>query len=268
VTEQLIEAFRDLLDLVIAATPRVIVGIGLVLLALIAAKIVEIVLRAVLTRVRFDRLVERAGVDKALHRIGIRQQLNQFIPRLAYFLLLFLLARTFADAMGLVAISGAIGSFFSYLPNIVAALLLAVLGTTVGQFAGNAVAHAAEEAGIDFAASLGKVVTGLILFIVLVMAVSQLRIDTEIVRIVISVLLAGAGLAFGLSFGLGTRDVTRNIVAGFYARKIVRVGQTVEVAGAKGIVASMTPTHAILESDGATISVANVAFLDQVTRQD
>ncbi len=113
-------------------------------------------MRFVLVRVRFDSLVERAGMDKALQRIGLRQQLNIFIPRLVYFLILLLLARTATDALGLVAISNAIGAFFEYLPNIIAALLLLILGSTVGQFAGQMVTQSAENSGLDFAGALGK----------------------------------------------------------------------------------------------------------------
>lgn len=78
----------------------------------IAAKVAEIALRYVLTRVRFDKLMEKTGIDRALQRIGLRQQLNLFIPRLVYFLILFMLAKTGADAFGLIAISSAIGAFF------------------------------------------------------------------------------------------------------------------------------------------------------------
>ena len=265
--EKLLESFRHLLDSVIATAPKVMVGLLLVAAGILVAKVIEIVLRAVLTRVRFDSLVEKAGVDKALQRIGLRQQLNLFIPRLVYFLVLFLLARTAADALGLAAISDAIGAFFSYLPNIVAALLLLVLGSTVGQFAGEMVEQSARSAGIDFAPSLGKLVSGLILFVVAMMAIAQLKVDTEMVRLVTSLTLAGAALAFGLSFGLGTRDVVRNMVAGFYARKFLEVGKGLEVAGQRGVLKAITATHTILAGESGDISVANGTFLDQPAKQ-
>ena len=47
-------------------------------------------------------------------------------------------------------------------------------------------------------------------------------------------LLAGLVLAFGVSFGLGTRELTRNIVAGYYARKVLETGRPIEVAGGRG----------------------------------
>ena len=265
--EKLFAAFAGLIDSIIAGAPKVVVGILLVIAGLAAAKLLELVLRFTLTRVRFDKLLERAGIDKTLQRIGIRQQLNLFIPRLVYFLVLFVLARTASDALGLVAISGAIGAFFEYLPNIVAALLLLILGTSVGQFAGETVAQSALSSGIDFGPTLGKLVSGVIVFVCAMMAIGQLKIDTEIVRIVTSFILGGAALAFGISFGLGTRDIVRNITAGFYARKVLTVGKALEVAGQQGVLVAITATHAILRSEGGDTAVSNATFLEQVTKQ-
>jgi len=54
-------------------------------------------------------------VDKALQRIGLRQQLNLFIPRLVYFLVIFFDREDGHRRTWLVAISNAIGAFFEYL---------------------------------------------------------------------------------------------------------------------------------------------------------
>jgi small-conductance mechanosensitive channel len=58
---------------------------------------------------------------------------------------------------------------------------------------------------------LGKLVSALVVFIVAMMTIGQLKIDTEMVRIVTSFFLGAGALAFGLAFGLGTRDIVRNI---------------------------------------------------------
>jgi small-conductance mechanosensitive channel len=239
----------------------------LVALGLVVAKLVEVALRAALIRLRFDSLIEKARVTKALQRIGLRQQLSLFIPRLAYFLFIFLLAKTASDAFGLVAISDAIGTLLSYLPNIAAALLLFILGTTVGQFAGQMAARAAENAGVNSARALGKLVSALIIFIVAMMAMSQLKIDTEMARIVTIFVLGTAGLAFGLAFGLGTRDIVRDILAGYYIRKFLAIGKSLEIAGQRGILTAIKATHTVLNSEGQEIAVANSTFLEQTSKQ-
>jgi hypothetical protein len=267
VKERLYAAFQGLIDNVLGALPRIAVGIVLFVLALLAARLLEKLLRLALIRMRLDNLMQTSGLDRTLQRIGIRQQLTQFLPRLAYYLILLLLVKTTADILGLVAISEALGSFFTYLPSLIAAFLLLAIGSAIAQFVGQTVKQAAENAGIEFANQLGRVVYGLLMFIIGVMAVAQLKIDTEMLRLVTSLVLAGAALAFGLSFGLGARDVIRSIIAGFYARQILEVGKSLQVAGSEGVLRSITATHAVLESNEQRISVSNSTFLDHVTRQ-
>jgi small-conductance mechanosensitive channel len=140
-------------------------------------------------------------------------------------------------------------------------------GATVGQFAGQMATQAAEFSGIDSAPALGRLVSALIVFIVGMMAIGQLKIDTEMVRIVTSFFLAAGALAFGLAFGLGTREIVRNIVAGFYTRKILAVGENLEIAGQTGILTAITSTHAILSDQGRDILVANATFLTETSKQ-
>lgn len=265
--QQLLRSFRDLQLTVVTAIPRILVGAVVLVVLVVAAKVVERVLRVLLVRLRFDSLLEQAGVDKVLHRLGIRQSLNLVLPRLTYFLLLFLFARTAADAFGLTAISEAIAAMFAYLPNVLAAVLLVVVGTSVGQFAGRTVAQAAEESGIEFARQLGSLVSGLILFVVGVMAISQLRFDTDMVRIVTICSLSGLSLAFGISVGFGTRDITRNVLAGFYARKIFRPGDSIEIRGHRGVLRAITATQTLVDQETGLVSVANSVFLDETIRQ-
>ncbi len=267
IRDKLLEAFANLTNSVISAAPKVLVGLLLLVGALLVAKLIERSLRFLLTKVRFDQLIGKAGIDLAFQRLGITQQLTVLLPRLVYFLVLLLLAQTAVEALGLNAIGDAIDSFFAYLPNIVAAMLLLLLGSTVGQFAGQTVAQSAASSGLDFAPALGRFVSASILFVCAMMAIAQLKIDTEIVRIVTTLVLGGAALAFGLSFGLGTRDIVRNIAAGFYVRKIVEVGKPLDLDGQQGTLVAITATHAVLEAEGKETLLPNSRFFDQVAKQ-
>ena len=265
--KRLLDAFASLGNSIALAIPKIAVGILLIILGLIVAKLIEVALRTMLVRLHFDNLAERAGITKALMRIGLRQNLSLLLPRLAYFLVVVLLAKTASDAFGLIAISNAIGAFSSYLPNILAALLLLTLGTTVGQFMGTMVTQAAESSGLESASALGRIVSTLIIFLVSMMAIGQLKIDTEMVRIVTSILLGAGALGFGIAFGLGTRDIVRNLVTGFYTRRLLAIGQDLTIAGQRGILTAITPTHIILNSEGHEITVANAMFLKHASLQ-
>jgi small-conductance mechanosensitive channel len=267
IKDQLIKAFQDLIQSIINGAPKVVTGIVLFLAALLLAKLVERISRALFKRLHIDALPEKLGLEASLKRIGINQPPSILLPRVIYFLLLFLFARAGSDALGLTAVSDALGAFLGYVPSMLAAVLIVLLGSVVGQFAGGAISRSAEGSGLDFGPALGNVVSGLIFFVSVIMALGQLKIDTDIIRIVTVCCLSAAALAFGLSFGLGTRETTKNIIAGFYARKIFRTGEPMEIRGEKGTLKAIGTTQTLIDCDGRTVSVANSVFYTDIVKQ-
>jgi hypothetical protein len=130
------------------------------------------------------------------------------------------------------------------------------------------VTQAAENSKLDSAPALGRLVSALIIFLVAMMAIGQLKIDTEMVRIVTSFVLGAAALGFGLAFGLGTWDIVKNLVTGFYTRRLLSVGKSLTIAGQSGVLTAIGPTHAVLFNEGREIFVANAKFLEQTSTQN
>lgn len=104
-------------------------------------------------------------------------------------------------------------------------------GSALGNFAVKPSPSRRRRSELELALALGRFISGGVLFVRLMRAIAQLKIDTGIVRIVTSIVLGGFALAFGISFGLGGREMIRNIAAGFCARKISEVGLPLEVLG-------------------------------------
>lgn len=251
----------------VAIVPRLAAAIILMLLALVFAFIIERALRAALVRIRFDGLLRRAGVDLWLHRVGIRQPMNDFLPRVVYFMLLFVFARSAANLLGLTALSDAIAVALGYLPRLITALAILLIGGALATFIGRAVQELAAGAGLDFAGSLGSAASGLTGVVLTMMALAQLGVDTELLRLLVGLITAGLMLAMALSFGFGTRDLTRSIIAGFYARRTFRIGEALTVGGEEGTLTAITPTQTLLQQGDRTVAVPNTAFLDGIARQ-
>ncbi|MDY0110348.1 MAG: mechanosensitive ion channel [Candidatus Krumholzibacteria bacterium] len=257
---------RNLVTAVADLAPRFLVAVVVIILGLVVAKLAEKLIRVFCERLKIDALLERTGVTGALRRMGLSGSPGRLLARTVYFLLIVLFTQSVCRAVGLPVIADAIGSFFSYLPNLVAAFLVLLLGMILSQFVGRTITRSAEESGLEYGGLLGRSVSALVMFVVVIMALSQLRIDTAIIRLVVLVLLAAVAVAIALSFGLGTRDVTRNIVAGFYVRRLVHEGELLEIDGHAGTVVGVTPLQTLLEQDGRTLAVPNQVFLDKVFR--
>jgi len=243
--------------------PRILTALVVILVGWLIAKLADRAIRTGFDRLRLDELLEKAGMTENMAKMGLRGTPGVLLGRAAYWLLLLLFVQSGAQAVGLTAIAGAISAFFAYLPSILAALIVLMIGMMIARFVGGAVTRSAGDSGVDFAPVLGRAVSTLILFIVAVMAVAQLRIDTQLIKSVVLVVLGGFAAGLALSFGLGSREATRNIVAGFYARKLFQAGDDVEMGGRRGELIGITALQTLLESDGRTIAVPNRVFLDE-----
>ncbi len=265
------EALYSVLDSLTGAVagflPKFLTGLGVLLVGWILAKLAAGGIRTAFDRFKINDLLEKLGLNDTLSKLGMKDPPGNLLAKLAYYLIMALFIQSAAQAIGLLAVSEAITAFFAYLPNLMAAVMVMLVGMLVAQFASGAVTTSARDSGVEFAPVLGRIVSGLILFIVGLMAVTQLQIDTEIIRAFVLILLAGASLALALTFGLGSRDITRNLVAGYYARKIFRPGEKIEIQGRRATLAGIAPVHTLLEEDGETVTVPNSVFLDEVVRQ-
>ncbi len=174
VKTQLVQTYQNLVGDLVGSAPKIISGIILVLVAWLVAKLIERGLRLMMVRMKFDNVLGKGGIDTAIQQLGLRQSLSDVIPRVIYFLLLFLFARSLADTVGLTAISNAIGAFLGYVPNMIAAILILLIGSALGRFAGTAIARSAQDSGLDFAPTLGRMLSAAVIFVAVIMAMASL----------------------------------------------------------------------------------------------
>jgi small-conductance mechanosensitive channel len=264
ILDVIVDSFKNGLTVYL---PRALMAIVIFLLGWLFAKILQKVLQTILSRARIDNGFERIGGSAALSRIGIKDKLSRLLPKIIYYLILIFILRLACLSAGLIEIADAINTAMAYIPHVVAALIILLVGNIVGQFAGKVVENAARDSGVDYASVLGKLTSTLILFIVMIMAIAQLKINTNILNSVVLIVFAGFGLAFALSFGLGTREITRNMMAGFYIRKTFKIDTEVEINGQRGILKSVSSLVTMLESKGRSVAIPNSDFLNSVNKK-
>lgn len=252
----------------VSFAPRLITALILTLIGWLIAAIGKLILAQVMHRVGADAALERVGLMDSFKRLGVSEPMRGVLPAMLFWLTLLIFLQSAAKMVGADQIADGITGFFAFLPNLFSALIIVVLGNALGQFLAKAVTNYARDSGVAFARSLGSAISGFTLFVVAIVALGQLKVDTRILNILTIVIFSGLALAFGLTFGLGTRETTRNLIAGFYARRIFGAGQRIEIAGQSGTLRSISAQQTLLDADGHTIAVPNTTFIEQVVRRD
>lgn len=188
----------------------------LVLLILLLGWILSSVVKALVIRVlrglKLDELSVRIELDALLAKGGIKHSLSELLGAVAYWLLLLVTFVVAVNAIGLTVAADLLERIILYVPNVIAAIFILILGMFVATVLRNVVQTAASNAGISQVNLISKVVEYLVIAFAIVTAMKQLRIDTRLIELAMGVMLGSFGLAVGLSFGLGCKDLAGKFI--------------------------------------------------------
>ncbi len=189
-------------------------GVALFLPQFIAAVVVFLVgwLIAELLGKLAYHVVKILHVDNALGKVGFRQAWERSgfkldTPMLFYelvkwfFVVVFLMAAT--NILGLVQVSEFLRTVVFYLPNVIVAAVILLIGILVAKFSEGLVKASVKAAGLMSANFLGALTKWAVFVFSLLVALAQLQVAGDIIKIVITGLIAASALAMGLAFGLG-----------------------------------------------------------------
>jgi hypothetical protein len=134
------------------------------------------------------------------------------------------------DALGLPAVSDVLRQLLLWLPNVVVALVVLVLGGLAARALSNVVRGAAAKSSLGDPELLSRVASGLVWAFAIVVAVNQIGIATTLVNTLFMAVVGAIALALGLAFGLGGRETAGEIVRDWYRRGRQNQGRMAEAA--------------------------------------
>jgi small-conductance mechanosensitive channel len=248
---------------IVSWLPALATALALVIFGWIAAGLIRAVLALLLRRLGFDRLAERIGVTRALEEIGIESLPAEFISRVAYWLILIVFILAAAESIGIGGVQEALRGILSYLPSFIAALLILVFGGVMARMAGNAIGTLAERSGVKGGMALGQGMRYVFFIFVLVIAIGQLGVETTLLISTAVVLIGALSLALAVAFGLGSREIARNIMAGFHVRDAFIPGQRLIVRGHTGKLVAIGNVKFLLETGEGTLSLPNSVLTEE-----
>ena len=216
--------------LLFSAIPKII-GFLLILAAgWFIASLIERGLSAILRSIRFNHFAERAGLSDFVQKMGMNTDAAGIVALVVkWFVRLIALVVAF-DALGLPAVSEVLRQLLLWLPNVVVALVVLVIGGLAARALGNVVRGAANEAGLTNANFLSKAAAVVVWAFAIVVAVNQLGIATELVNTLFMAVVGAIALGLGLAFGLGGRETAGEILRKWYAKAQENSGQMKQVA--------------------------------------
>ena len=204
------------LALFLSAIPRIIGFIIILAVGWFVASLIAKGVAALLRAVNFNDLAQRSGFSNFVQNMGVQRDSSGVIADVAkWFVRLIALVVAF-DALGLPAVSDVLRQLLLWLPNLVVALVVLVIGGLAATALSNLVRGATAQAGFTNPDLLAAVARVAVWAFAIVVAVNQLGIATTLINTLLIGVVGALALAAGLAFGLGGREAAGRLVERWY----------------------------------------------------
>jgi len=241
--------------------PRLGGALFLLVVGILLARVFARLLRRGLRMAGLDSTAERWGVADVLERAGLGRSLSHVIAVAVRISLTVVVVFAALSLLGLQFLSESLNQGVLFLPKVLAALALVLIGVVLAAFVRDRVDRTATQ--WDLPVPLGPMVQGVVLAIFVITAAAQLTISTTLLMVLVAILLAAVATPFALAFGLGGRDVARALSAGRYVRAAISEGQLIRVDDVRGRVERIEPSATVLRTETETIRVPNHVLIEK-----
>jgi len=199
-------AFADLWASLILFLPSFLGAVIVLIIGLFVASGLGRLVMKISDILHLDELATKLEVKRTFEQAGVRLHIGKLLGWIVkwFFIAMFLIAS--ADILRWTEVTGFLRDVVLYLPNVIIAVVILLVGVILANFVRNIVQTAVEAAKLSSGAFLAGVSKWAILLFSFMAALVQLGIAQNLIQVLFTGLVAMLALAGGLAFGLGGRE--------------------------------------------------------------
>lgn len=211
VKEALQQSTTHFLTLFASLLPGLAALIVALILSVILAWILAMITRRVLGSLRFDQRLAQWGFASLADWSPMNSPTRLISRSIAALVILV------GFLIGIAAFNFEwtylfVQSILAYIPNVVAALLVLLVGNVIARFLGRSVLIGGVNLNLQYARLLSVGVKWLVIVLAFAMALEHLRIAPGIVKLAFGILFGGIVFGLALAVGLGSKEfITKSL---------------------------------------------------------
>lgn len=244
---------------VAAAIPQIIAAGIILLIGFIIGRAVGWFIAKVLEKMNVEHTINNTGIGQAVSRSG--WSFSRIISTAAKWFIYIFFITAAVNALQFTQLSEALQSIWLWIPNLIAFIIIIIIGSIIADFVGNWAQKELPARGVPGGKAIGLGAKGILYAIVFVTAITQLQIGAGILNMVIAALvwgMAGAiaiGLGVGLAYSL--KDLLPSLIYGMTnVQSTLKPGQRINFGGRVGTIKQAGAFHIILEDEkGKTVII-------------
>jgi hypothetical protein len=187
--------------------PRFISGLIVLLIGIILATFLKQILLELFKFIKLETMLKKYGIPES-EGVNWSNILSELVR---WFVIVLFLVPT-ADVWGLGRFTEILNNLLLYLPNVFIAVLLLLVGFAVAKLVHDLLRASIHNVSPDIAKTIALVGRWAVLIFVALVALNQLGIASDLIRILFTGIVAMFAIAGGLAFGLGGQESARDLL--------------------------------------------------------
>ena len=203
------EVLQNIWDRIINFLPAFLEAILILVIGWIIADLIAWAIDRILRFLRLPELFKTAKVEDLIKKAGSKFDTTGLIAGLIKWIVLLATFIAAANALSLETVGVFLDRILAFLPNVVAAGAILLIGAIFAHFMANVIKGAISAANLAFVDLVGNATKYAILVFAFLAALSQLGIAEAFLQALFYGVVAFVAIAGGLAFGLGGQGVAR-----------------------------------------------------------
>lgn len=210
--ETALDSLKTLWEQVLQFLPHLIIGIGLMVVGLLIAKLVRKLLIKLLKLIRLDVAAEKAGIEDFLLKGGAQYSPVNILANLFYWFFMLAVTLTVLHSFGIDAAKDLFDRILLFIPDVVVAILVLIFGSLFARLARGATYTYLSNIGVSGAEFISNIAHWTIIFLVISVALQQLSLGGQVLISAFEMAFGGLCLALALAFGLAGKEWASQIL--------------------------------------------------------
>lgn len=218
-------------------------------------KLLLSLLKRTFKAIKIDKLGEKLNDIEIVDGKKLNINVSKILLTTVKWILLIMLLIVVSEMMGLSIISEEIGKIIAFIPQVISAAVIFVIGLVLANF----VKKSIQSFFKSFELSGSKIVSQLVFFIILtivsITALNQAGINTEIITNNLNMIFGAFLAAFALAVGFGAKDVVADLMRSFYTRRLYEIGQKIKFKNIEGEIIAIEDISVIVKTKTGKIVI-------------
>jgi len=193
-----------------------------------------------------NRILDRVFRSGRLATFRLSPRMLSALAEVIFWLTLFVFASIAARAAGLTTFAIWLDRMVANLPNLIAGVLVIVVGFFLGAVVRDFATAASPAARTAQGLLIGKAAQITVIVIALIIGLDQIGINVTFIVIVLAIATGVLLGGFAIAFGLGARGYVTNLIGARELRREIEPGQVIRFGETEGEVLEITATTLVL----------------------